>query len=725
MNREQLNKLAKPIVDIYNNIEIELLTNISYALKGNKEILATDPEAWMLLKLQNLGILDKVQLNVLKKVADLKSNEMNKVLIDAGVAALDQEAELKALKKGAWGIVPPKVSESPQILSILSAYQNQASNLLNLTNQSLLDSSKQVYIDCLNTAASKVAAGLQTNEQAVRSVITSWADKGIPTLKTKNGKTLGVEGYVRTVMVTTLNNLTNEMEDARYEEFDIELVEISSHEGNRPGCRPYAGRIFSLKPSHPKYPYLYDPAVGRIGDPDSLFGINCGHRKYAFVDGVSTQRYFPNNAKEDDKKYKESQKQREIERSIRKAKTRQQMLIANGDTEGAKAAGKLIKQRQKVMRDFIDETGRTRRSYREQIYTDKPKAPDESHAQLKQEIKKNLAKFNADQSKDVKPKETKLIKKQVVDKGTKALTWEEEMALKYPPKQAIDKVEDAAITKVKYKIGDEVQFNTANGAKLTGKINDIYGNEVTILDEDDFYHNIKLNDIIDEKEKQTAKTKAVNTNIPRVRRDIDINTFKRISEDFTDIKRDAETFRAIPNKDRGIVHKYTTSYYSRMNSYLRQHKNDNKDLQEEIDHLSEVIKTTAKPLSEDVVFFRKMDGDALDNIFGEKVAAALLDARINMDKEDIDKAKKLVIGGMLEDPAFISSTYVEGSYGSRKSVGIEIYAPKGYKGGIFVESVSEFSSEKEFLFDKDVNFDIIDVIFDHGDIKFKVTPSDM
>ena len=66
--------------------------------------------------------------------------------------------------------------------------------------------------------------------------------------------------------------------------------------------------------------------------------------------------------------YKRSQKQRQIERSIRSAKRGLELQKINGDTAAVSRAQERVSNRQEAMRNFIDESGRTRRYDREQIY---------------------------------------------------------------------------------------------------------------------------------------------------------------------------------------------------------------------------------------------------------------------------------------------------------------------------------------------------------------------
>ena len=95
--------------------------------------------------------------------------------------------------------------------------------------------------------------------------------------------------------------------------------------------------------------------------------INCGHYPIPVVPGVSIPHGADNiePKAQNDKAYEESQQQRALERQIREAKRVVEM-------EGPLATDKdkdRVKDLQAQMRDFINETGRTRRYDREQVVT--------------------------------------------------------------------------------------------------------------------------------------------------------------------------------------------------------------------------------------------------------------------------------------------------------------------------------------------------------------------
>ncbi|WP_236809878.1 phage minor capsid protein [Bacillus glycinifermentans] len=363
---EQMEQITWPIVQLYSSIQTEILENIAVRLGQHKSLLDENINDWYNTKLQQIGGLTQQNIKVIAKKSGLAPSLVKKILQEAGFKGIAQNEKLlqDALSQGAPILAAAPVAQDPAIWTILDAFERQAIDSFNLINSSLLTSSQQVYIDILTKAQADVLTGLKTPQQAVRSTVREWADKGIPVLKKKNGDQMYAEPYVSMIIRTTANNVTNEMQDARFDSYGIDLVEISSHVGARPKCAPYQGRIFSRSGRDKKYPALSSTS---IGEPAGLFGINCGHFQYPFVPGVSTQRYFPVDAKKNAEAYENSQRQRRLENNIRKAKRELSMYEKMGDEIGIKQAKEKVLRRQKQIREFIKETGRTRRREREQI----------------------------------------------------------------------------------------------------------------------------------------------------------------------------------------------------------------------------------------------------------------------------------------------------------------------------------------------------------------------
>ena len=85
---------------------------------------------------------------------------------------------------------------------------------------------------------------------------------------------------------------------------------------------------------------------------------------------MSKVRGEPEPESVNERQYSESQKQRYLERRIRRAKLDVAIAKATQDDEAVKDANRTLRARQAAMREFISDTGRTRRYDREYTPTE-------------------------------------------------------------------------------------------------------------------------------------------------------------------------------------------------------------------------------------------------------------------------------------------------------------------------------------------------------------------
>jgi hypothetical protein len=173
------------------------------------------------------------------------------------------------------------------------------------------------------------------------------------------------EAYVNAVLRSNASRAANESALARSEEYETDLVEVSSHPGSRPSHFGFQGNIYSRSGTSDKYPPLDSTGYGSAG---GIGGVNCGHILYPFWEGVSIARGPTQTKEESTALYEESQNQRALERAIRSAKRELSVVEKTGDADAIKQAKQTIRDRQSEMRDFIGETGRSRLYPREGIY---------------------------------------------------------------------------------------------------------------------------------------------------------------------------------------------------------------------------------------------------------------------------------------------------------------------------------------------------------------------
>ena len=230
----------------------------------------------------------------------------------------------------------------------------------------------QGTLDIMGKGAAKAVSGQMSLQEATRKTIRELAQKGIPAFVDKRGREWSPEAYVMMDMRSTLGNTARAAQNARCDEYNIQLIEVSSHMGARPLCAPYQGRIFSRDGSKG---VTTDGAGGNTplsepsyGQPAGLFGINCGHVQYPFVPGINFQRYVPYPKEENDRRYMQFQQQRAMERGIRAAKRECMMLQEVGDTEGLQKASLRLRNQREKYRAYCKETGLKQHNDRTQVY---------------------------------------------------------------------------------------------------------------------------------------------------------------------------------------------------------------------------------------------------------------------------------------------------------------------------------------------------------------------
>jgi hypothetical protein len=112
------------------------------------------------------------------------------------------------------------------------------------------------------------------------------------------------------------------------------------------------------------------------GEPAGLWGINCGHYAIPFIPGFSKPRQPEQTEEQNAKEYEQSQEQRALERKYRYAKRDLMTAKARGDEEEITRQKLRVKNARTELNDFCEETGRARRSAREQTPI-KAEWPDE------------------------------------------------------------------------------------------------------------------------------------------------------------------------------------------------------------------------------------------------------------------------------------------------------------------------------------------------------------
>jgi hypothetical protein len=127
-----------------------------------------------------------------------------------------------------------------------------------------------------------------------------------------------------------------------------------------------------------------------------------------------------------------------------------------------------------------------------------------------------------------------------------------------------------------------------------------------------------------------------------------------------------------------------------------------------IQTLTNLIKK-ANPLSQNTIFYRHTRLDVLEYIYNPEVREIAREVVENGDTSKMPELKKLLIDSTIQDKGFLSTSYHPGVFTEVDGLEIRIHAPKGFRGGLFLEEISRFKSEREYLFAPGQKFKVLDV----------------
>lgn len=205
------------------------------------------------------------------------------------------------------------------------------------------------------------AAGSKTLATAIDSAASDFLSNGINSVLYSNGSRMNIASYSEMVMRTSAKRAYLTGEGARNNELGISQVQITSYGGCSPLCQQWQGRVYiddvySGGKSNGSMPLLSTAMAG------GLFHPNCRHTSQPYFEGISTPAQSTDEVRTQEV-YKSEQRQREIERNIRKYKRTEAGSVDEANRAKAK---KKVAEWQAAMRQHLRENKHlSRKSYRE------------------------------------------------------------------------------------------------------------------------------------------------------------------------------------------------------------------------------------------------------------------------------------------------------------------------------------------------------------------------
>lgn len=345
-----------------------IVDRIATRLDRGDDYKLTAVDKWQIEVLQEAGFLREDIEKELAKYTGLMQEEIAEAMEDAGVKALDYDNSVYE----AAGLSPAPLDQSPHLIRLMQrTYEATLGEWKNFT-KTTADACQQAFVQACDTAYTQVSSGAMGYSQAYVEAIKGISKDGVALVKYTHP-----DGsvHVDTIETATLrcirtgvSQATSEITDARMDEMGWDTIIVSSHRGARVTGKEdftnhywWQGKFYSRSGNDKRFPPY---SVCGQGDVQGIHGANCRHQ-HGPGDGEFNP-YDEYDSEENQKEYDLQQKQRAMERRIRKSKIETMGLREGVDAaqtpEGKEGAEKayqkaaaLLQKRNEAYNKFCEE----------------------------------------------------------------------------------------------------------------------------------------------------------------------------------------------------------------------------------------------------------------------------------------------------------------------------------------------------------------------------------
>lgn len=342
------------LVEMYQELEDWIIKDIAMRLIKSGELSGTaDRELW---KLQQMGLHNTEIVKRISEMSGKSRNEVRRLLRDSVMTSFSDDKEVLT-QISASDIISP-LKNNMAILAMNAELIKTSGELDNLTKTTINQTQKDL-LNMLNEVDYRVASGMQSYSSAVCEVLDRYAESGVM-VEYPAGTKRSLEAAVRCCIVTSMNQTAAQVTNVYIAQNKIEYVLVSAHPGARYDKKDptgisshdhWQGKAYKIIGSEPGFPNLLESTgytinletgKGTVVNLLGLHGYNCRHSHGPWRKDMVNKYLDENgnvniNADESQKLYDLQQKQRLLEREIRKTKreimTKKQELDMISETD--------------------------------------------------------------------------------------------------------------------------------------------------------------------------------------------------------------------------------------------------------------------------------------------------------------------------------------------------------------------------------------------------------
>lgn len=363
--------------DIFKEMEMELVASLRRNFINHKveeQAHGFSWEMWQKAKLRNLQEYRKETTSVIYRFKKRISAAIEQVLRNH-FSVGERKADIKLPQDGVSTALPGE--EPPQEKQFFSMNKKKLDALIKSTKNDFEDVQQavyrkmdDVYRQTIFKTEFQLSSGAISLGKAIDKATEDFLAKGVNCIayKDKNGEIIryvNIADYAEMALRTASHRATLLGEGSKRDELGVHLVFVSAHANACKLCLPWQGQILIDDVfSHPNDEYIakYKEKYKLLSDAikAGLLHPNCRHTLATYFEGV-TRLPKPQDQKIALENYNNEQKQRQLEREIRK---RKRILAGTVEDEDQKEAKANLRQAQKNLRDFLEAHPEFKRSHR-------------------------------------------------------------------------------------------------------------------------------------------------------------------------------------------------------------------------------------------------------------------------------------------------------------------------------------------------------------------------
>lgn len=348
---DQVEYLAATTADLYGDVERRLLE-----LCARQLAIGQEAPGWAVAKLAAVAPLRRAADMLLDTLAGGVDEEVRHVVAEAYESGRHSAlAELGVLGDDDRRTVAERTPQA-QAVDRLAA---ETIETVTATHRGILRAVEDGYRQVVAEVTAAPLLGTDTRRQATQQAMSRFADRGVSSFRDRAGRRWSMTTYAEMAVRTSVGRAATEAHMTTLAAAGVDLVVVSSSPRECPLCRPWERQVLSIGGPSGARTVDVEHAVddGRMIRVDVAGSLdearaaglqhpNCRHSVSSYTPGITRTE----DAESDPAGYEAGQKQRAIERKIRKFKNK---AAASTTPEGKRAAEAKVRQWQGAMRSHL------------------------------------------------------------------------------------------------------------------------------------------------------------------------------------------------------------------------------------------------------------------------------------------------------------------------------------------------------------------------------------